>query len=253
MSSSAASRYFPELLGKERRARSVEIETQDAPASQAEALAHGRLLESAVRRNDGVEEIDLSPTAVFDEVLLTRICAGEKDALASLFRRYARLVRAVAYQIIRDEFEADDLVQDLFLFIHRKANIFDSSKSSARSWIVQMTYHRAVDRRRYLNSRHFYTNVDLDDALRDAGDTLLKSSPPDNSIKDMLGIGGLQKVFEALSENQRQTLQLHFFEGYTLDEIAAKLQQTRGNIKNHYFRGLDKLRKQIFACNSRGH
>ena len=116
-----------------------------------------------------------------------------------------------------------------------------------------MTYHRAVDRRRYLNSRHFYTNVDLDDALRDAGDTLLKSSPPDNSIKDMLGIGGLQKVFEALSENQRQTLQLHFFEGYTLDEIAAKLQQTRGNIKNHYFRGLDKLRKQIFACNSRGH
>jgi RNA polymerase sigma-70 factor, ECF subfamily len=52
---------------------------------------------------------------------------------------------------------------------------------------------------------------------------------------------------EALSENQRQTLRLHFMEGYTLDEIAAKLGQSRGNIKHHYFRGLDRLRKEIFG------
>ena len=54
-----------------------------------------------------------------------------------------------------------------------------------------------------------------------------------------------QKLFEALSENQRQTLILFFFEGYTFDEIALKLGQTRGNIKNHYFRGLEKLRKLL--------
>ena len=47
--------------------------------------------------------------------------------------------------------------------------------------------------------------------------------------------------------DQRQTLRLFFIEGYTLDEIAAKLGQSRGNVKHHYFRGLDRLRKQIFG------
>ena len=91
-----------------------------------------------------------------DEVLIERICLGEKEALAALFQRYARLVRSVAARILRDAAEAEDLAQDLFLFIHRKCGLFDSSKSSARSWIVQMTYHRAIERRRYLTTRHFY-------------------------------------------------------------------------------------------------
>lgn len=54
-----------------------------------------------------------------------------------------------------------------------------------------------------------------------------------------------RKLFESLSENQRQTLTLFFFEGYSFDEIAMKLGQTRGNIKNHYFRGLEKPRKLL--------
>jgi RNA polymerase sigma-70 factor (ECF subfamily) len=57
----------------------------------------------------------------------------------------------------------------------------------------------------------------------------------------------MQKEFEQLSENQRQTLQLFFTEGYTLAEIATKLNQSRGNIKNHYFRGLERLRKALFG------
>jgi RNA polymerase sigma-70 factor (ECF subfamily) len=63
----------------------------------------------------------------------------------------------------------------------------------------------------------------------------------------MLGNGGLQGVFETLSESQRQTLRLFFIEGYTLDEIAAKLGQSRGNVKHHYFRGLDRLRRELFG------
>src|SRR6202795_587921 len=88
-----------------------------------------------------------------DERLMVRV--GEKggEALALLFRRYSRLVRGVALRILRDASEADDLLQEVFLFVHRKANIFDPNKASVRSWIVQMTYQRAIDRRRYLQSR----------------------------------------------------------------------------------------------------
>ena len=93
---------------------------------------------------------------------MIRICDGSREALAILFRRYARLVRTVAMRILRDDSEADDLLQDVFLFVHRNCSIFDSSRAAVRSWIVQMTYHRAIDRRRYLDSRHFYTRLDLD-------------------------------------------------------------------------------------------
>jgi len=108
--------------------------------------------------------IDHESASDSDEALMVRICAGDKGALGNLFRRYARLVRAVGFRILRDTSEADDLVQDVFVFIHRTCRRFDSSKSTARSWVVQMTYQRAIDRRRYLMSRHFYSRADLDDS-----------------------------------------------------------------------------------------
>src|ERR1700683_4310580 len=94
---------------------------------------------------------------------MARVVDGDKEALAGLFRRYARLVRAVGYKILRDDSEADDLLQDVFLFIHQKSAVFDSSRSSARSWSGQMPYQRPIAPPRYLVSRHFYNQVDLED------------------------------------------------------------------------------------------
>ena len=87
-----------------------------------------------------------------DEFLFERLRDGDHGALALLFRRYARMVRGVAYRILRDAAEADDLLQEVFLFLFRKWALFDASRGSARSWIVQVTYHRAIDRRRHLLS-----------------------------------------------------------------------------------------------------
>ena len=182
-----------------------------------------------------------------DEQLLALICKGDNEALASLFRRYARIVRGVAYRVLRDASEADDLLQDIFLLIHRKCDMFDASRGPARFWILQMTYHRAIARRRYLSSRHFYTRVDLDNVEREVAALGTGSQGLGDSGNGLLGREGLDKILEELSENQRKTLQLFFVEGHTLGEIATKLKQTRGNVKNHYFRGLEKLRKQIFG------
>jgi len=187
-----------------------------------------------------------------DEELLTRSSTGDQEALAGLFHRYSRLVRAVGYKILRDDSEADDLLQDVFLFVHRKSMVFDRSKSSARSWLVQMAYHRAIDRRRYLNSRHFYTQVDLEDVGNELSSPGMRAGRYENSIEEVLGRVGLRTVFGVLSEIQRLTLGLHLIDGYTFEEIAVKLNQSRGNVKNHYFRGLEKLRKQIFSCKRQG-
>jgi len=199
----------------------------------------------------GSQQIDKVP-GVSDEALLEQAANGSREALAELFKRYARITRGVAYRVLRDPSEADDLLQDVFLLIHRKCSMFDPSRGPARFWILQMTYHCAIARRRYLNSRHFYTRVDLDDVERELAAPGTEVSGLGHSGDGLLGREGLQKVLEELSENQRKTLHLFFVEGHTLGEIATKLNQTRGNVKNHYFRGLEKLRKQMFGAKLRG-
>ena len=180
-----------------------------------------------------------------DEALLERLQTGEQESLGCLFQRYARVIRHVAARILRDDSEAEDLVQDLFLFIQRKCAIFDGSKSTARSWIIQMAYHRALERRRYLTSRQFYSRGEIgNDASQVVG---IPTGETDYSEEAVFGRNGLGKVLKSLTEDQRETLRLHFFEGYTLAEIGEKVAQPLGNVRHHYYRGLDKLRKHMFG------
>jgi RNA polymerase sigma-70 factor (ECF subfamily) len=190
-------------------------------------------------------EIPATEADLSDEALMDQVCQGGREALAVLFRRYARLVHTISNRILRDSSEADDLLQEVFLFIHRKSGLFDRSKSSARSWIVQITYHRAIDRRRYLHSRHFYTRIDLNGATELLG-TRSENAEADQFGAELVGNTTIQGLLGSLTEDQRNTLSLHFFEGCTFAEIAVKLDQSLGNIRNHYYRGLEKLRKQMF-------
>jgi RNA polymerase sigma-70 factor (ECF subfamily) len=182
-----------------------------------------------------------------DEALIARVAKGDRDALGILFRRYAGLVRGVAFRILRDSAEADDLVQELFLFIHRKAGMFDSSKSTARSWIVQMTYHRSIDHRRYLISRHFYTHVDMEDGEKSQFDRSGETLQYENSLEGLVGAQGLRRIAKMLQPAQLEILQLYFFEGYSLQEIAEKLDRSICTVRNHYYRALETLRRRMFC------
>jgi RNA polymerase sigma-70 factor (ECF subfamily) len=71
----------------------------------------------------------------------------------------------------------------------------------------------------------------------------------DYSAEAVFGRNGLSTVLKSLTDDQRETLCLHFFDGYTLAEISQKSGQTLGNVRNHYYRGIDKLRKQMFGNN----
>lgn len=179
-----------------------------------------------------------------DATLVTDVARGSREALGLLFRRYAGLVRGVALRVLKDASEADDLVQDVFVLIHRVAQTFDSSKASVQFWIVQMTYRRALSRRQYLNSRHFYTRQELDEQAIPT--TIQGAERRETSVEQRLAELDLEKLFGSLSEDQQKTLRLHFIEGYTLDEIAKILGQTKGNIRHHSFRGLERLRQLIF-------
>jgi RNA polymerase sigma-70 factor (ECF subfamily) len=179
-----------------------------------------------------------------DETLIGRICANDAEALGLLFRRYARLVWTVGRRILRNNEEADDLLQDVFLFVRLKASAFDSSKGTIRSFLVHATYQRAISRRRYLTTRYFYSSKDI------AEDTASRIPAPvvlmyDESLEAHLGKEGLRKALADLSTDQRETLRLHFFEGYSLEEIAVRAGQSYNNVRHHFYRGLEKLRRQM--------
>jgi RNA polymerase sigma-70 factor (ECF subfamily) len=174
-----------------------------------------------------------------DEQLLSQVGLGSRDALGLLFRRHARAVFHVAWRILRDESEADDLRQEVFLYLSERSQLFDAQKGSGSSWIMQVTYHRAIDRRRYLDFRQHYTAEEFDEQRMPT--TAAQPSPEaldGKAIRDRLK--------EQLTPAQQQTLELHFFEGYSLREIAERNGQTVGNVRNHYYRALDRLRSHLF-------
>jgi RNA polymerase sigma-70 factor (ECF subfamily) len=174
-----------------------------------------------------------------DEDLLLQISRGGREALSILFQRHARRIFNVARRILRDDAEAEDLLQDFFLFLFQKAGTFDRKKSSAISWIIQMAYHRAIDRRRFLTFRQHYNSQELDEDRQHGNGGQI-------SINDVAARALLGKLRDELSEEQRQTLELHFFEGYTFHEIADRTGQAFGNVRHQYYRGLEKLRSFVF-------
>jgi RNA polymerase sigma-70 factor, ECF subfamily len=204
---------------------------------------------SAADRESGVSKKSVerpSPSvqSLSDERLLGLIHQKDRDALSQLFRRYASTLHAIGRRILRDDSEAEDLVQEVFLYIHTKSALFDSSKGTARSWIFQIVYTQAFLRRRDLKHHGLYSS-DIQDNLRGA-ETIAKSEADyDRTVEGIFGSNGWRKLLESLTEEQRETLRLHFFEGYTFAEIAEKLGQSYANVRNHHYRGLEKFRKHL--------
>ena len=178
-----------------------------------------------------------------DQALIARICENDDEALKILFKRYSRLVWNIARRILGDSAEAEDVMQEVFLLIHQKATLFDPAKGPPRTLIVYITYQSACKRRRYLNGRHSHYSWQLNESV--ATPPAVSVSFFDESIEAHFGKEGLRNAIAELSQAQRQTLRLYFFEGYALDEIASKLGQSLGNIRHHYFRGLERLRKHM--------
>jgi RNA polymerase sigma-70 factor (ECF subfamily) len=179
-----------------------------------------------------------------DETLVSLVRQGDKEAMAVLFRRYARPVRNVGHRILRDTTEAEDLVQEVFLYIYRKSGLYDASKGPARSWLIQVAYTQALLRRRKLKSLGFYQPAAPDRPTENQPSENL-GAPDDYSVEAVFGRNGWKAALDHLAGDQREILAFFFFEGYTFAEIAEKLGIPYASVRSRYYRGLDKLRRHI--------
>lgn len=238
MSSEAA--YFPDAPPR-----------ADDRSSALECPAIGNVTPPAVDLAPLVTAEAISLEDLSDEVLLEKVANDGREALAILFRRHARLVHNVACRILRDETEAEDLVQDVFIFLFRKANLYKATRGEAISWILQVTYHRAFDRRSYLNARRYYTSVPVEAAMQLVSRERAEQAFTQWTLEGIWGTDSAARLRVLLSPHQLATIQLHFFEGYTLAEIAELLGQNIGNVKHHYHRALEKLRRPAFSSKLR--
>jgi RNA polymerase sigma-70 factor, ECF subfamily len=184
--------------------------------------------------------LECSPS---DEELMERLRERDSEALDTLFNRYARLVMRIAFRTLRDHGEAEDAVQEIFLYVYRKAALFDARKGPAKAWIVQVAVHRSLDKKSYLGRRGFYLGTEIDSVV----DTLLGSTDLDREIGAGLDRVKLEEAFAELPDAQRRTLEMFFFEGMELREIAGTINEPVGNVRHHYYRGLERLRKSAFV------
>ena len=203
-----------------------------------------RLASDSERNSTPVVSMQSSVAECDSEWLISQVRQGNRDAFSQLFRRFAMSIRAIGRRILRDHGEADDLVQEVFLYIHRKSALFDKTKGSASSWIAQVAYTQALLRRRRLKSQGFYLSG-ITDRPSDCHHSGNKGTDYDQTLEGLFGRNGWRMVLESLTEDQRETLRLHFFEGHTFEEIAEKLGQSYGNVRNHHYRGLEKVRKHL--------
>jgi RNA polymerase sigma-70 factor (ECF subfamily) len=174
-----------------------------------------------------------------DEDLMEHLKSGYQDALAVLFLRYNRLVLSIALRTLRDRGEAEDITQEVFIEILRKAANFDPSRGSARIWILQYAYYKSHARWQYLNLRRFYDNNSISRL-----DVLEPYYYPDvwrdMDQEDWAYI--IKQGLETLNEKQRKTLELLYFHDLTLKEIAERTKESYANVRHYYYRGLKKLR-----------
>jgi len=178
-----------------------------------------------------------------DEDLLVALRGSGREALAELFHRYSRLVFSIGFRVLREAGEAEEIVQEVFLFLNQRAELFDPKKGGAKAWLVQVAYHRSLDRKEYLCRRNFYFGTDPGPLA----DTLIGQVDLERDLGSKLNRERLREAFQNLSDRQRLTLELFFFEELEFREISEHLDESLENVRHHYYRGLQKLRKDAFV------
>lgn len=177
-----------------------------------------------------------------DTELVRQLAGGNHDALAVIVDRYQRLVLSVARRIVKDESEAEEVVQTIFLEIFRNPAQFDARRGTLKMWLLQYAYSRSLNRRSYLERRRFYSSVELAAAQPDSPTGL-----PPNQLSAGESSRLVRQAISALDAKQQRAIDLVYFEGLTLEEAAQRAGETPAAMRHHYYRGLMRLRELVLS------
>jgi RNA polymerase sigma-70 factor (ECF subfamily) len=180
-----------------------------------------------------------SPTDEADRAVLARLADGELDALEDLYDRYKTMAYSIAYRITNDATLAEDVVQDAFLGAWRNAARYIEGRGSVKTWLLSIVHHRAIDavRRRRPTSELPDLELPPPAAFR----------LPDvwAEVASILDAETVQAALGALSDVQREAIELAYFGGMTQQEIADRTSTPLGTVKSRMRLGLLAMRRNL--------
>jgi RNA polymerase sigma factor (sigma-70 family) len=176
-----------------------------------------------------------------DHGLLALVGRGDREALATLYDRYADAAYALALRVVRDRELAADVVQDAFLAVWKGAGSFDARRGQPSTWILTLTHHKAVD----LVRREDRRRAEPIDQRPEGADT-----GPTVEERAWLAVMGenVRAALARLADPHREIIELAYFAGYTQSELAERLALPIGTVKSRTFAAMTALREALAAA-----
>lgn len=174
-----------------------------------------------------------------DEALLERIAAGDAGALGELYDAYGRTVFAVVYRMLADPEAAEEVAQDVFHAVWRRAGGYQRDRGAVRTWLLAIARNAAIDWRRTRGKR-VEREVELDAAAEMRADAGVE-----DSVLLSLRAERVREAVRILPAEQRDVLALAFWGGLTQTEIAERTGTPLGTVKSRVRLGMEKLRQYL--------
>ncbi len=159
-----------------------------------------------------------------DSLLIKRYKEGDEDAFDSLFEKYHQPIYSICYRFVRNEEDAKEITQDVFLRIYRNLKKFNE-KSKFFTWVYRITVNTCISFK-----RKFHSTEELDGSF------------PAQQERNIALKKAIDDAMAKLPERQRMTFILRHYEGYTFDEIGEIMDITTGAAKANHFQAIKKLR-----------
>lgn len=173
--------------------------------------------------------------------LLQQVAAKDTTALSSLYDDYAGILMSVILPVLKNKAEAEDILQDTFLTIWNKAEMYQPHLGKPTSWMITIAKNKAYDRYRKL-VRTSEGMENLKESM--AGNHDMKSGNPEGNDE------ALDSCFKKLNEDQQSAIGLVFYQGFTQQEASQKLESPLGTVKARIRRGLLQLKQCLAISNN---
>jgi len=168
------------------------------------------------------------------------VAKRERAAFEQLYDRYSNILYATAMKFLKEDADAQDVVQDVFIQIWDKAKLYDPAKGKPLTWALTLTRNRSIDRIRAIQRRTRLRDDFEKETVADESAGIREAlSGVDASERSQI----LRDAVGRLSPEQRKVIELAFFGGFTQSEIADRLGEPLGTVKARARRGLMKLKE----------
>ena len=201
------------------------------------------------------------PVALSDAVLVTSVASGDTAALADLYDRHSGAIYRTAFRRLGDRTLAEEVLQDTFMALWNRAELYDPSAGSLLAWLSTIARNRAIDRMRALGRRP--SAIPLSAVFSDEGNDE-RSFEHALSAGDLLGVAApplepdqwidaetlrveVQGALAQIPQQERQVLEMAYYEELTQTEIATRLGWPLGTVKTRTRRGLLRLRQSLVS------